>query len=87
MTYEEAQLALETINKGSWFCPLIKDKCNTNCFCYAEPFIRNLILGLYGNDPEFFIIMEQKDKDMKEDYEDTWDVGGNNCINAMLIGS
>lgn len=41
MTKDEAEKELTEILSGKiadWFCPLIKDKCNTDCICFSAPY-------------------------------------------------
>lgn len=42
MTKEEAEKELAKIlesPQGMWFCPLIKEKCDTSCVCFVAAYI------------------------------------------------
>lgn len=55
MKLEEAEKKLEKakINQGDWFCPLINDRCNTECYCYVEPKIVEYDKDKYTFNREF----------------------------------
>ena len=84
MTRDEATKQAEDL-PADWFCPLIRNRCNTMCVCYVEPAAVNLKLGISYRDRN--IVDSQLStitSERKELYKEDWTIEGNLCGNAMF---
>jgi hypothetical protein len=50
MTKKQAEKHFNEIKPGMWFCPLLHKRCDTGCYNFIKPMVRDMGEGIDGID-------------------------------------